>query len=171
MPPPLLLLCGPAFSGKSTVAAHLSRRWDFRVVSLDEINARRGLDGGQGIPDAEWVETVRMALEEVRDLLSNREARVVVDDTLCFRFLRADFARVAAESGRQSVLLVLGTPLEEVRRRIAENGRHPVREGLVPAVLERHLATFEWPRADEPHRVIPDSAGLDTWLVDEVDRW
>ncbi|RPH71198.1 MAG: hypothetical protein EHM78_08290 [Myxococcaceae bacterium] len=53
MSPPLLLLCGPAFSGKSTVAAHLFRRWDFRVVSLDEINARRGLHGGQGIPDAE----------------------------------------------------------------------------------------------------------------------
>ena len=53
MSPPLLLLCGPAFSGKSTLAAHLSRRWDFRVVSLDEINAHCGLHGGQGLPDAE----------------------------------------------------------------------------------------------------------------------
>ncbi len=115
--------------------------------------------------------TAGKAFPTPRHLLSNREARVVVDDTLCFRFLRADFARVAAESGRQSVLLVLGTPLEEARSRIAENARHPARGGIVPAVLERHLATFEWPGADEAHRVIPDPAGLDAWLVEEVDRW
>jgi predicted kinase len=171
MPPPLVLLCGPAFSGKSTLAAHLSRRWGFLVVSLDEINARRGLHGGQGIPDAEWVKTVGVAREDIRALLAQSEARVVVDDTLCFRFLREDFARVAAEAGRQCVLLVLGTPLEEVRHRIAENARHPVRVEIVPAVLERHLATFEWPGADEPHRVIADAAGLDAWLAEEVDRW
>ncbi len=171
MPPPLVLLCGPAFSGKSTLTAHLARRWRFRVVSLDEINARRGLHGGDGIPDAEWGKTVGVAREEVRALLSRSEARVVVDDTLCFRFLREDFARVAAEAGRRSVLLVLGTPLEDVRRRIAENARYPVRGSIVPAVLERHLATFEWPGADEPHRVVHDPAGLDAWLIDEVDRW
>jgi predicted kinase len=171
MPPPLVLLCGPAFSGKSTLAARLSRRWGFRVVSLDEINARRGLQGGQGIPDAEWVKTVGVAREEVRSLLALAEARVVVDDTLCFRFLREDFARVAAEAGRQSVLLVLGTPLEKVRRRITENAQHPVRGDIAPAVLERHLATFEWPGADEPHRVVHDPAGLDAWLADEADGW
>ena len=171
MPAPLVLLCGPAFSGKSTLAAHLSQRWGFWVVSLDEINARRGLHGGQGIPDAEWAKTVGVACDELRALLSQSGARVVVDDTLCFRFLREDFARVAAEAGRQSVLLVLGTPLEEVRRRVAENVRYPVRGDITPAVLERHLATFEWPGADEPHRVIADAAGLDAWLSDEVGRW
>ncbi|MGZ6097454.1 MAG: isopentenyl transferase family protein, partial [Myxococcaceae bacterium] len=54
MPPPLLLLCGPAFSGKSTLAGHLARHWSFEVVSLDAINARRGLRGGEGVPDEEW---------------------------------------------------------------------------------------------------------------------
>ncbi|HZJ53526.1 MAG TPA: ATP-binding protein [Myxococcaceae bacterium] len=171
MPPPLVLLCGPAFSGKSTLAAHLSRRWGFRVVSLDEINARRGLHGGQGIPDAEWGRTVGVARDEVRTLLSVPGARVVVDDTLCFRFLRADFARVAAAAGRDSVLLVLGASLEEIRRRIAENARHPVRGSVAPHVLERHLAAFEWPGEDEPHRVFHDPAGLDAWLAEEVVRW
>ena len=168
---PLLLLCGPAFSGKSTLATHLSRRWGFRVVSLDAINARRGLHGGQGIPDAEWARTVAVARDEVRTLLSAPAERVVVDDTLCFRFLRDDFARVATESGRDSVLLVLRTPEREIRRRIISNEGRPDRAGILPAVLERHLATFEWPQADEPHRVVDGPASVDAWLAVESGRW
>ena len=108
---PLFLLCGPAFSGKSTLAAHLSRRWGFRVVSLDEINARRGLHGGRGIPDGEWARTAAEARDEVRALLGHPAARVVVDDTFCFRFLREDFVRLAQEAGRECVLLVIATPV------------------------------------------------------------
>ncbi len=123
------------------------------------------------MPDEEWARTAALAREEVATLLSRPGSRVVVDDTLCFRFLRADFAQVAAEGGRESVLLVLGTPMDEIRRRIAENVRRPARPGVTGAVLERHLATFEWPSADEPHRVMRDVSELEAWLVAESVRW
>src|SRR4029077_883183 len=42
----LYLLCGLAFSGKTTLASILSVRLPAVVVSLDAINASRGLDGG-----------------------------------------------------------------------------------------------------------------------------
>jgi predicted kinase len=171
MPPPLFLLCGPAFSGKSTLAARLHDRWGFHVVSLDAINARRGLRGGEGIPDQEWARTAALARDEVRAWLKTPGSRVVVDDTLCFRFLREDFRRLATEAARTSRLLVLGTPIEEVRRRISENVRRPERAGINAAVLERHLARFEWPGEDEPHRVIHDVAALDAWLEAEAARW
>ena len=171
MPPPLLLLCGPAFSGKSTLAAHLAVHWGFQVVSLDAINARRHLHGGDGIPDEEWARTSALAREEVRALLAVPGSRVVVNDTLCFRFLRTDFARVAAEAGRSSLLLVVATAVEEVRRRIAANARRPSRRGISGAVLERHLATFEWPGEDEAHCQVRDVAELDAWLGVEAARW
>ena len=171
MSPPLFLLCGPAFSGKSTVAGHLARRWGFQVVSLDAINARRGLHGGDGIPDAEWVRTVAMAREEVRGLLSTSAGRVVVDDTLCFRFLRDDLRAVARSAGCDTVLLVLPVTDDEVRSRVARNARQPGRRGINAGVLERHLATFEWPGADEPHRAVTDLPALDAWLSLEAARW
>lgn len=171
MSSPLLILCGPAFSGKSTLAAHLSFRWGFEVVSLDEINARRGLHGGQGIPDADWARTAAIAREEARALLAVPSARVVVDDTFCFRFLRDDFVRLASEAGRESVILVLATPEQEIRRRISENARAGARPGIVCSVLERHLATFEWPGEDEPHRSYDELGSIDAWLADEGLRW
>lgn len=171
MPVPLLLLCGPAFSGKSTLARHLAERWQFSVVSLDAINARRGLSGGDGVPEEEWARTARLAEAEVAGLLADMGSRVVVDDTLCFRFLRAGFAALAARAGRGSELLVPGTPLDEIRRRIAANARHPVRPGVNAAVLERHLATFEWPGEDEPHRVVREPSELDRWLAAGAAGW
>lgn len=47
--PLLILTCGLSFSGKSTLALELRSRLDADVLSLDVINAERGLYGGQGI--------------------------------------------------------------------------------------------------------------------------
>lgn len=163
---PLVLLCGPAFSGKTTVAAALVARFGHTAVSLDEINARRGLHGGEGVPDEEWARTHELALEQVERLLRAPPARVVVDDTLCYRFLRDGFRDLAARVGRGTRLIVLAVPEAEIRRRIAANAAAPGRRGIDAAVLERHLASFEWPAAGEPHRVYCDAADLDAWAVE-----
>ncbi len=166
MRPPLVLLCGPAFSGKTTVARALVGRFGHTAVSLDEINARRGLHGGDGIPDAEWARSHELALEQVDRLLRAPTARVVVDDTLCYRFLRDGFRDLAARVARATRLIVLAAPEAEIRRRIAANAPARARRGIDDAVLARHLASFEWPAAGEPHRVYRDAADLDAWAAE-----
>src|SRR4029079_3355962 len=94
----LYLLCGLAFSGKSTLAAALSRLTGAVVVSLDEINASRGLYGGMGIPDEDWGRTHTEALSLVEAAL-RAERSVVVDDTNCFRFLRDNYRQIADRRG------------------------------------------------------------------------
>lgn len=157
----LLLLCGPAFSGKTTLARELNVRRGARVVSLDAIHASRGLWGGDGLSPAEWERAHREALDRVDGHLRDGAPLVAVDDTLCYRFLRNDYRAVAKRHAYGVRLAVLRIPEDEIRRRMRENETAPVRRGLRPDVFEEHLASFEWPREDEePHDLLPTPAAI-----------
>jgi predicted kinase len=144
----LVLLCGTSFSGKSTVARVLAERLPARVVSLDEINERRGLWGGDGIPVEEWMRTHELARAEVRELLGSGTS-VVVDDTSSPRFLRDGWRELASAEDVGFTLVYVDVDHATVRRRRAENRLDPRRKDVTDAVLEQHLADFEPPEDDE----------------------
>jgi predicted kinase len=145
----LVLMCGTAYSGKSTVARDLAPQVGAVVVSLDDINERRGLWGGDGIPVEEWVRTNELASAEVRMLLkSGRSA--VVDDTSSLRFLRDGWRSLATELGAEFTLVYLDVEYDTIRVRQAANRLTPSRRDVSDGVLEQHLADFEPPQPDEP---------------------
>lgn len=149
----LVLLCGTAFSGKSTVARALAPRLDAVVVSLDEINERRGLWGGDGIPVEEWIRTHEIASAEVREVLASGVS-VIVDDTSTPRFVRDAWRSLAAEAAVEFLLVYLDVDHDVIRRRRADNQADPRRRDV--AVLEQHLADFEPPQADEDAVLLED---------------
>lgn len=144
----LVLLCGTSFSGKSTVAQELAQRLPARVVSLDEINDRRGLWGGDGIPVEEWRLTHQIAQAEVLELLASG-ATVVVDNTSSPRFLRDGWRELAAAAGAEFRLVYVETDQATVRARRDQNRITRSRPDVADAVLDQHLADFEPPQADE----------------------
>ncbi|WP_112248264.1 AAA family ATPase [Kribbella monticola] len=144
----LVLLCGTAFSGKSTVARFLAPRLAARIVSLDEINEHRGLWGGDGIPAEEWIRTHELASEEVRALL-NSGTSVIVDDTSSPRFLRDGWRSLAASANAGFSLIYIDVDQATIRRRRADNQADPRRRDVADAVLDQHLADFEPPQDDE----------------------
>lgn len=166
--PTLYLLCGLAFSGKTTLAAALRRRLGGTVVSSDAINARRGLHGGDGLPAEEWARTHRLALAEVEELMRRGVAAVVVDDTNCYRFLRDDYRLLARRHGYAVRLLVLEVPLAELRRRMAANENSRGRRGLQPEVFEEHRRGFEWPGDDERPLPVPAAVPARRWVEETL---
>jgi predicted kinase len=144
----LVLLCGTSFSGKSTVARFLAPRLSASIVSLDEINERRGLWGGDGIPVEEWIRTHELASDEVRGLLTSGTS-VIVDDTSSPRFLRDGWRSLAAVAGVRFTLIYIDVDHATIRRRRADNRLDPRRRDVADAVLEQHLAEFEPPQPDE----------------------
>lgn len=165
----LVLLCGSSFSGKSTAAAQLRDGLAAEVVSLDAINAERGLDGGQGIPVEEWGRTNDEARRRTGALLAAGRV-VVVDDTASLRFLRDAWREVAAAAGARFVLLHLDVPHSVVRARVAANRASGQRTDVTDAVLEEHLASFEPPAPQEEALVVvPDDDGA-AQLVARVRR-
>jgi predicted kinase len=98
----LLLLCGPAFSGKTTLAYALEARGWVRI-SLDDILRSRGLQPGAGVPERAWQDASFAACLLITSA-AQRGLDVVVDDTLGFRSLRDRYRDVGAGAG-MSVLL------------------------------------------------------------------
>jgi predicted kinase len=160
----LYLLCGLAFSGKSTLAAAVCRRLGCASVSLDDLNARRGLHGGLGIPEEEWARTHREALAEVEAALQAGRS-VVVDDTNCFRFLRDGYRGIADRYGVPTVVIYLEAPLDLVRARMRANELEPTRAPVTEAVLLDLIDKFEPPAADETVLVFPAGARLEDWVA------
>ena len=145
----LWLLCGLAFSGKSTLARAIAVARGARVISLDAINEERGVGfGGEGLPPEVWGETFELALERL-DTALKRGEEVVIDDTSCFRFLRDGYRGVARRHGCRVILVVLDVPAREIRRRRRENAASGVRRPIRDEVFDRLADTFEWPGAEE----------------------
>jgi predicted kinase len=163
----LYLLCGLAFSGKSTLAAAISRHTGAVVVSLDEINARRGLYGGVGIPDEEWSRTHAEALGLVETALRAGRS-VVVDDTNCFRFLRDNYREIADRHGVPSVVLHVNAPLSLAFSRIRANELEPSRASITESVMLDLIEKFEWPAADETVLVFPADADPEDWVARHI---
>lgn len=150
----LYLLCGPSLSGKSWLAARLSERLNATVVSFDELNRERGLPFGlEGWPEAEWAATLDVAIARTTGLMQARRA-VIVDDTLCYRWLRDRFRDLATDHGYEVVLIYLTIGRAQLAARRAEvlaRGDRPI---LSQRGFEAHLAAFEAPADDErPVRV------------------
>jgi predicted kinase len=146
-PRQLALMCGPAFSGKTTLAQALSTR-GFVRLSPDDILRSRGLEPGDGLPDECWGQALADVCTRIGQL-ARTGASGVVDDTACYRWLRDRYRRVAAGCGLRPVLIVLRIDPSEVLRRVAANARNALREGIRDTVLRDHLDRFEWPGPDE----------------------
>ena len=161
--PVLVIMCGLAFAGKTTVARAVSQRLGGRLISLDDINASRGLRGGEGIPTEEWERTHRIALAEAAALLE-RGLAAVIDDTGCFRWLRDRCREVALRHRSDAVVVFVDTPLDLARRRLAANAATGERHAVRVEILEALARTFERPGPDERALVFAPGDLLGPWL-------
>lgn len=159
----LILLCGPSFAGKSTVASRLRDSAGFFVVSLDDINAGRGLRSGSGLPVEEWERTHQVAIAETRKAL-RETGRVVVDDTSSLRFLRDRWRQVAAEADAAFELVLVEVESTEWQRRREHVRLSRSRPDVDDEVLASHLASFEMPAPDEHALVVRSDQEHSAWL-------
>jgi len=160
------LLCGLAFAGKSTLGRRLVERTDATLLSLDDINAERGLHGGTGIPAEEWMKTHREALARLAALLA-QGLSVVVDDTNCFRWLRDDYRAVADRWSVPVTVVYLDLPLDLVLQRTRENDVSRHRPVVTEEILRELARTFEAPGPDERVVEYRSPEPVEEW----IERW
>jgi predicted kinase len=158
----LVLLCGPAFSGKTTLSYALEAR-GFVRVAIDDIVRSGGLEPGAGVPERVWQDASFAASLLITSALQ-RGQNVVLDDTLCYRFLRDRYRELGSGPHVSVLLVLLKLSADAVRERVEQNLRLRQRASIDPALLESHLASFEWPGADEPHLELDGTSRIETQL-------
>ncbi|HWJ49663.1 MAG TPA: AAA family ATPase [Solirubrobacteraceae bacterium] len=147
--PLAVVVCGPAASGKSTLAAELSRRSGLRVASSDALRkAAAGLSSTErGEPNLYSERSTHATYEllgEEADSIVRRDGGVIVDATCR---ARADRARLFHHlSGDNLKLLVvrceapIEVSLERATRRLRDAGRV---SDATPEIAAEQFHTFE----------------------------
>jgi predicted kinase len=105
----LYLMCGISFSGKTTLARKIIERLQCAYISLDDINAERGLWGGDGIPVEEWERTHALARVRLATWMATGKD-AVVDDVNSLRWLRDRWRAAASANCYRTVVIYLDIP-------------------------------------------------------------
>ncbi|WP_392531848.1 AAA family ATPase [Nostoc sp. C117] len=165
----LYLLCGLAFSGKSTLAKAMVDYLNCGYVSLDDINKDRGLGfGGDGIPVEEWENTHQIAIG-ILDNLMQLEQDIILDDTNCFRWLRDRFREVAKRHNYGTKVIYFDVPLEEIYIRMQMNEQTKKRQGIKKEIFAELIQHFQPPEIDENILLFNNEYTIKDWLETQLD--
>ena len=145
----LFILCGEAFSGKSTLSREIAKHYDAKIVGRDEIYfATEKILALENTPDddddALWKTMWPMVLQGVKNhlLLGNF---VVVDDNCLYLKQRDELRSIASETNTKVILIYLNTPAEIIKKRKEENKLTKNRHDVPSAWLEEDAQLFERP--------------------------
>lgn len=147
--PVAIVVCGPAASGKSTLARELARRAEIEVVSSDVVRKRlAALDEHQAAA-AEYYTTrfTRATYERLREdalLALERDGAVIVDATCRSRDIRAALLASLREAAITSLLVRCEVPLDLAVARAARRMDDPQRvSDATPEIVEGQFHAFE----------------------------
>lgn len=164
--PTLYILCGLPFSGKSTVAKKLIDRFGFAYISLDQINADRGVGleiEKTPITPQEWKETYAESYRNTEKLLKEGKS-VIYDATNFTREQRDKLRAISTTCESQSKVIYVDIPASESRRRWQTNresrSRFDVREEDFAEVFNN----FQPPTPDESVVIYNQQVDLEDWI-------
>ena len=138
--PTLYIMCGLAFSGKSTLSRKISEHTVSKLIAFDKLWVEK--DKEQPVPKADlgWKLIRRVGQDEVLKALEKGTSVVYDDNNIRFEH-REELREVAKRFGAKAVVVYLNTPLELIKEREAANRvtgeRHEVEPENFQAVLEQ----------------------------------
>ncbi len=164
----LFILCGEAFSGKSTVAKKISGHFEANIVGRDEIYfATEKILALENTPEEDddqlWLNLWPIVLQGVKNHLLNGSS-VVVDDN-CFYFRqREDLRKIAEKLNVKNTLIYLDTPYEILKQRKHDNKTLKIRHDVPSEWMEDDATVFERPNKDENHIIYKDEMSVEEIL-------
>ncbi len=149
----IFILCGEAFSGKSTLAKKISDLYGVKIVGRDEVYfAIEKILALENTPEDDddnlWKNMWPLVLQGTKNqlLLGNS---VVVDDNCLYLSQRDELRSVAKQAGAKSLLIYLNIPAEILKNRKEENKISKNRHDVPSEWMEEDSNLFERPMETE----------------------
>lgn len=161
------IMCGYPFAGKSTLVKEIIRKFNYALVTVDEVHSERGigLDPQKPIKQEDWDIAYETAFNRIKEnLLAGKTT--IFDAPNVSKRERKEAQAVAKYAGSASKIIYINTPLEECRRRWIMNQETEEREHVREEDFQKALSAFEEPTTDENVLVYNNSQNVGEWIED-----
>ena len=163
--PTLYILCGVAFSGKSTLANKLTERMDMEKVGIDVIRERRGLrwEENEKVTPEDWKSIMQEAYDDTFELLSSGK-NVIFDSTNHDRESRNRLRALAAKGNFPTKVIYIDVPTDVARSRWLRNKSEMQRSDLPEHLFQHAIDNLEKPTEDENVISFSPTEDFDKWM-------
>lgn len=162
-------MCGYPFAGKSSLVKEIIRKFNYSLVTVDEVHSERGigLDPQKPIKQEDWDIAYETAFNRVKEnLLAGRTT--IFDAPNVSKRERKEAQTLAKNVGCASKIIYLDTSLEECQRRWAKNLDTKKRGHVREEDFQKAVDAFEKPTADENIIIYNNSQNPGTWVKENL---
>ena len=154
----LYIMCGLAFSGKSTLARKIAERTGSKLIAFDKLWVEKDKEHPVPKGDEGWKFIRKVGQDEVAKALKEEKSVVYDDNNIRFEH-REELREIARRFGARPVVVYLKTPMEVIREREATNKATGERHEVEPENFQTVLEQLEVPTVNE--RVLEFTPNMD----------
>lgn len=144
----LYIMCGTAFSGKSTLAKKISEYTGSKLISFDKLWAEKEKLGPIPEGDDGW-RYIRNEAQKAILASLKLGTSVVYDDTNVRKEHREELMRLARKAGAETLIIYLDTPSHVINSREEANKISKERHEVWSADFQEAIQQLEIPTEDE----------------------
>ena len=163
----LYIFCGYPFSGKTTLSKQLAGRFDFARIDIDEVKWDQvGQIYDDDVTPEQWKEIFDDYYARIKNALRSGKS-VVNDNSNPSRKGRDLLRSFAKETGTDSFIIFVDTPIEIVKKRWQENKITKERFDVTDKTFNWALDEMEKPTEEENIIVANFGEGIEN-LIDKL---
>lgn len=159
----LYIMCGLAFSGKSTLARKIAESTGSKIIAFDKLWVEKDKEQPVLKGDKGWKFIRKVGQDEVAKALQEGNSVVYDDNNVRFEH-REELREVARRFGARAVVVYLNTPMELIREREAANKVTEQRHEVEPENFQTVLEQLQIPNDQENVLEFKPEMNLDEWV-------
>ncbi len=144
----LYIMCGLAFSGKSTLARKIAEHTGSRLIAFDKLWVEKEKEQPITKGDEGWRFIRKVAQDEIANTLKEGQS-VVYDDNNVRLEHREEVRLIARNLGANPVVIYLNTPMELIKEREQVNKSTGERHEVDPENFQKVIDQLEMPTSKE----------------------